>query len=154
MVEGWLELGNPHEAELEFQKLPARAINTRRGLALWLQLSLATQRWSEVEASARQLRQAMPWETYPIIHEAEAMHQQGMTINAVALLALQAPRFAGPEWPEYLGRLQGYVAEAGLPEKEAAMFDSVLKTQIESARETSIKVTEESHSTNRLQFIV
>jgi len=105
-----LELGHFRAAELEFQKLPARALTTKRGLGLWMRLSRGFERWAEVEVAASQLRVRQPRETLPVLLEAEALHQQGQTQEAVFLLVTHAARFQGPTWPVYLTTLRNYTA--------------------------------------------
>jgi len=128
LAEGWLELGESREAELALQQLPARARATKRGLTLWLQLSLALERWPEVEAAARELRQFSPADTSPLLHEAEALHQQDQPLPALALLAVNAGRFTGPAWTDYLTTLRKYATRADLPAQSAELLHSILTT--------------------------
>lgn len=123
-VAGWLELGNLPEAEFAFQQLTRREVSTRRGLRLWLQLSLALERWEEVEAAAGALRQA--GETGPtlLFVEAEALQAQGKPLHALVLLTTHATRFTGPTWPRFqqtfracLAALPSSSAEMALPAK-------------------------------------
>ncbi len=107
-VESWLDLGHFRAAELEFQKLPARALTTKRGLGIWMRLSRGFERWAEVEDAASQLRVLQPRETQPVLLEAEALHQQGQTQQAVFLLVTHAARFQGPAWSAYCGALINY----------------------------------------------
>ncbi|MCD6052404.1 MAG: hypothetical protein K0Q55_3822 [Verrucomicrobia bacterium] len=125
-IEGWMALGNLEEADLEFQKLPSRALSTKQGLWLWLRLSRALGRWQEVQAAASQLRALVPSATLPILHEAEALHHQSQTVQAVMLLASRAPDFAGEKWPLYLAYLKKYVAAAELTPEQTAMFQEIV----------------------------
>ncbi len=125
-IEGWMALGNLEEADLEFQKLPRRALSTKQGLWLWLRLSRKLGRWLEVQAAARQLQALFPSATLPILHEAEALHYQEQTIQAVMLLASRAPDFAGEKWPIYLAYLKKYVALAELTPEQTAMFQEIV----------------------------
>jgi len=127
-IESWLERGDFPAAELEFQQLPARALTTKRGLTLWLRLSHGLERWPEVEAAASQLRGRQPRETQPVLHEAEALHQQGQTRLAVHLLVTHAARFNGPDWPAYQAVLKNYTA---LARRTAA--ETVVPAQVEAA---------------------
>lgn len=129
MVEGWLELGNFREAELAFQQLPTRALSTRRGLSLWLRLSLGLQRWPEVEAAACQLRAVLPSDTSLILHEAEALHHQGRNLQATALLANCADRFTGPAWMDFLATLKNYAAQASLPATDTDLLQIIWAAQ-------------------------
>jgi hypothetical protein len=107
-IECWLDRGDFTAAELVFRRLPSRAITTKRGLSLWLRLSRGLERWPEVEAAASQLRVLQPRETAPVLLEAEALHHQGQTRQAVFLLVTQAARFGGPAWPAYQAALKNY----------------------------------------------
>ena len=128
-IEGWLELGDYREAELALQQLPARARATKRGLTLWLQLSLALERWPEVEAAAHELRRFLPHATSPLLYQAEALNQQNLPLPALALLAANAHRFTGPAWTGYLTTLRKYATRAELPAASAQLFQSILTTQ-------------------------
>ncbi len=130
LAEGWLELGDFREAELALQQLPARARSTKRGLTLWLQLSLALERWPEVEAAARELRQFSPADTSPLLHQAEALHQQDQPLPALALLAANAGHFTGPAWTDYLTTLRKYATRAELPAQSAELLHSILTTEL------------------------
>lgn len=107
-VESWLELGHFRAAELAFQKLPACTLTTKRGLGIWMRLSRGFERWAEVEAAASQLRVLQPRETQPILFEAEALHHQGQTQQAVFLLVTHAARFQVAAWPAYCAALRHY----------------------------------------------
>ena len=125
-IEGWMELGDLDEADLEFQSLPRRALATQQGLWLWLRLSRKLGRWPEVQAAASQLQAASPRATLPTLHEAEALHHQGHTTQAVMLLASRAADFAGEKWSDYLIQLKAYVALADLSPAQMAMFQAIL----------------------------
>lgn len=107
-VESWMALGHFRAAELEFHKLPARALNTKRGLGIWMRLSRGLERWAEVEEAASQLRVLQPRETQPVLMEAEALHQQGRTKQAVFLLVTHAARFQGAAQSAYMATLRSY----------------------------------------------
>jgi hypothetical protein len=125
-VEGWLELGNSREAELAFQQLPARALTTKRGLTLWLRLSLTLQRWPEVEAAARELRTIFPAEASLVLHEAEALGHQGRGLQALLLLADNAACFTGPAWESFLATLKNHAAQVSLPAPGADLLQNIL----------------------------
>lgn len=129
MVEGWIELGNYEEADLEFQKLAPRDLATERGLKVWLKLSRVLKRWPEMEAAANQLRALRPKSTLPILCETEALHHQGRTVEAVALLSASAACFTGREWSTYIDLLKSYVDLADLPELQRAKFETILKAE-------------------------
>lgn len=140
-VEGWIELGNLEEADLEFQKLTPRDLATERGLKVWIKLSRAMKRWPEMEAAANQLRALRPKSTLPILCETEALHHQGRTMEAVALLSASAACFTGREWSTYIDLLSSYVALAGLPEAQQAKFQAILKAEDTRRQLTSLSVS-------------
>ena len=76
MIEGWLDLGNFEEADLEFRKLPARSILTTRGLCLWLRLSWGLERWAEALEATKLLQAKIPDRTAPLLSQMAALQQQ------------------------------------------------------------------------------
>jgi len=129
LAEGWLELGDFREAELALQQLPARARATQRGLRLWLRLSLALERWPEIEAAARQLRSAFPADISLILHEAVALQQQGKGLQSLSLLADNARFFTGPAWPQFLATLESCAVAASLPAAGANLLHCILTSK-------------------------
>lgn len=76
MIEGWLDLGNFEEADLEFSKLPARSIMTTRGLWLWLRLSWGLKRWAEALEAAELLLAKTPDRAVPLLLEMATLHRE------------------------------------------------------------------------------
>ncbi len=95
LIEGWLDLGNFEEADLEFSKLPARSIVTTRGLWLWLRISWGLKRWTEALEATKLLQAKTPNRTAPLLSQITALQRQ--VHSALALRQIAAQPFVKSE---------------------------------------------------------
>jgi len=90
---GWLMLGNPREARVEFERLSAGARRAPAGLDAEWQLLAAEQRWEEAVTVADALVVMAPRQASAWIHRSYALHELRRTEAARDLLLPAAEQF-------------------------------------------------------------
>jgi tetratricopeptide (TPR) repeat protein len=92
-VEGWLELGNPDEARLEFEHLPDGLRNEPPILSLQFRICAAGNNWPEAYRVAERHVEISPEKVEPWINRSNALHFQERYQDTVDRLLPAVERF-------------------------------------------------------------
>lgn len=90
---GWLELGAPDEAELEFGRIKPESASRDESLDVRWQIDAARGDWKAALETARRHLQANASSPTPWIHQSFALHELKLTGEAYRLLHPVAERF-------------------------------------------------------------
>ena len=90
---GWLELGNPTEAQLELDRLAPPHHEQPEVLTLQWQIHAARPDWESAVRTAQRLTQVAPDDAWGWVHLAFALHELKRTAEAWNILQPVATRF-------------------------------------------------------------
>jgi len=136
-AQGWLELGNPGEAQLELRRLAPTLQHHPDVLEVRLQLSTQAKQWESCVDLAATLIELAPDRPEPWIHRSYALHELKRTQEAFDHLLPLAARLAKVWTVPY--NLSCYCAQLGRLDEARQWLQKALLIDTTAVREAAIR---------------